>query len=822
MELGMEQNADDLPLMANTSHILVKHYALDLDVCFDNQTITGNIVLFLQPNSFEEDVTGKACSSQPGENCGDRENESNVSNLSICSSQSKIKDSTLCAVGVRDTFDKCDHHGNSKQASGITSSENCCDRENHGNGDFVLVLDCCDLSVLKVEEVDVTAVQGAEKCMSTVQPSHEYEQQLTLSHQTPPELVALPTSRWKEQLSYYTQCSRAPGCGELRFFTDTWSLQINKSGIKVAAAFPLAIRIWYKTTANGRSVKWTKDQSGRPCVYTIGSPINNRALFPCQEPPVAMSTWHARVRAANNLIVLMSGENFAAPVHCDQGVCSWFYYVTMPMPASTFTIAVGSWTEVKENNCNSVEMHNLSNFMPLKTDDKRSSGQDCMHLEYPCRYSSPEAHTQICIPHRVFAPDVLLNKCKEVLSPLLPHCLEAAYSVLGTHPFSRVDILIVPSNFSSLGMASPHIIYLSQSVLSGKNQLCITRVCHEIAHAWFGLAIGARDWTEEWISEGFATHLEDVFSSKVQKLSQEESREQQDLKALLRWHRLSDELRNSKEELQILRPQGESTGEVSDSGASIVRHGLNADKTFMQMHYLKGYFLLRFLANTVGQVNYFLFLRRFVNKFHGQLILSQDFLHMLLENVPEQNKRGLSVEVIYEIWLDTPGMPKPLLEESQTWKGNQLAQQVKEEVLKWTRLNQKNRRTTRRKRQCSEDEFDEKLVPDQLVLLLDLLLEENAICAKTLQCLKKTYSLQEHDAEVRHRWCELVIKHKYTAAYQDVETFLLQDQAMGVYLYGELMVNEDARQQELAHRCFAAVRDQMDVSCVKVVGEMLF
>lgn len=148
-------------------------------------------------------------------------------------------------------------------------------------------------------------------------------------------------------------------------------------------------------------------------------------------------------------------------------------------------------------------------------------------------------------------------------------------------------------------------------------------------------------------------------------------------------------------------------------------------------------------------------------------------------------------------------------------------QQVRQEVSKWTRLNKSNRRSTGRKRQ-HEEEFNNQILPDQLVLLLDLLLQENTLCAKTLQCLKTTYSLQEQDAEVRHRWCELVIKHKYTAAYKDVEIFLLQDQAMGVYLYGELMLNEDARQQELAHRCFAVVRDQMDVSCVKVVGEMLF
>ncbi|XP_066460184.1 aminopeptidase O isoform X2 [Eleutherodactylus coqui] len=729
----MDPHTDDLPLMANTSHMLVKHYALDLDVCFESQIITGNIVLFLQPNtSCEKDNTGNAQPSQPGE---DRAQESCVSHSSKTLSQSNIKDSILYAIGERATSEKYSHRGNRKQTSGITSSEPCCHRGDDGSRDFVLVLDCCDLSVLKVEEVDVSGLP--EKCMRSTLPSCQSEQQLTHGHPNSDELVALPESRWKEQLFYYMQCSQAPGCGELHFLTDTWSLQISKPGVTLSTDFPSAIRIRYKTTADGRSVKWTKDQRGRPCVYTFGSPINNRALFPCQEPPVAMSTWNATVRTASNCIVLMSGENVASPNHYAEGICSWFYYVTMPMPASTFTIAVGSWTEVRDSPSTSLESCHLAGIMPLNMEEKRPTEDECRHLEYPCRYRSFEAYSQTCIPHRVFAPDILVNQCKQLLIPILPQCLEAAYSVLGTHPFSRLDILIVPSNFSSLGMASPHIIYLSQSVLSGRNQLCTSRVCHEIAHAWFGLAIGARDWTEEWISEGFATHLEDVFFAKVLKLSEEESKEHQDLKALLRWRRLNDELSNSQEELQILR-------------------------------------------------------------------------------------HNLSVDGIYQIWLDPPGMPQPLLEESQTWTGNGLVQQVKQEVSKWIRLNQRNRRGgTGRKRQRSE-EFVEKIVPDQLVLLLDLLLEEKTLCAKTLQCLKKTYTLQEQDAEVRHRWCELVIKHKYTPSYKDVEAFLLQDQAMGVYLYGELMVNEDARQQELAHRCFAAVRDQMDVSCVKVVGEMLF
>ncbi|XP_010187107.1 PREDICTED: aminopeptidase O-like, partial [Mesitornis unicolor] len=169
----------------------------------------------------------------------------------------------------------------------------------------------------------------------------------------------------------------------------------------------------------------------------------------------------------------------------------------------------------------------------------------------------------------------------------------------------------------------PHIIFLSQSVLPGGRHLCGVRLCHEVAHSWFGLAIGARDWTEEWISEGFATFLEDVFWAKAQQLSDDEIEEQRELKALLHWRRLRDEVQYSEEELQVLRPKKERTGESSESGASVIKHGLKAEKVFMQVHYLKGYFLLRYLERIAGEASYLASLRKFVHKFHGQLVLSQ-------------------------------------------------------------------------------------------------------------------------------------------------------------------------------------------------------
>ncbi|XP_045695741.1 aminopeptidase O isoform X2 [Phyllostomus hastatus] len=779
MDIKLELPQDDLPLMANTSHILVKHYVLDLDVDFKSQIIEGTLVLFFQPGNRyrkKSSSTEETCRSESNEACKFRMPEPchvPVTNTRTFSSKMRYNDFAICGKGEKKTPGKDGNHDNGGQASGISSSKYCCDTGIHGSEDFLLVLDCCDLSVLKVEEVDVAAVPGIEKFTRSPKLSVVSELRNQIVH----ELVTLPADRWREQLDYYACCSQAPGCGELLFDTDSWSLQIRKTGAQTATDFPHAIRIWYRTKPQGRSVTWTSDQSGRPCVYTMGSPINNRALFPCQEPPVAMSTWQATVRAAASFVVLMSGENSAKPTQLREGSLSWHYYVTMPMPASTFTIAVGSWTEMKPETCSSNDLAAEISFSTSEADFRYAG--ICGHVEYPCRFQNTSATTQEIIPHRVFAPVCLKGACQQTLLQLLSPCLSAAHSVLGTHPFPRLDVLIVPANFPSLGMASPHIVFLSQSTLTGGSHLCGIRLCHEIAHAWFGLAIGARDWTEEWLSEGFATHLEDVFWAKAQKLAPHEAQEQQELRACLRWRRLQDELQNSPEEMQVLRPNKEKTGHMSDSGSSVIKHGLNPEKVFMQVHYLKGYFLLRFLAGRLGDNTYFSFLRKFVHTCHGQLILSQDFLQMLLENIPEEKRLDLSVESISRDWLESSGLPQPLQTELQAGAECRLVRQVDAEVAKW---NQLNRRPRKRKRRGTEEVFE----------------------------------------KVRHRWCELIVKHKYTKAYKHVEKFLQEDQAMGIYLYGELMVHEDARQQRLARTCFELTKELMDRCSAQVVAEMLF
>ncbi|XP_077416547.1 aminopeptidase O isoform X2 [Vanacampus margaritifer] len=814
-----EQVGDfDLPLCANTSHILVKHYALDLTVHFDRKVISGSVVLFLQPTATVE----------PEEH-----------------DRNKLRNTEQCSSDFPSVRIAADHIKLSPE------------------GHFIFVLDCCDITVSKVEQVDVKTLLDA---FPGVRPPDLIQ-----------SLVSMPSAQWRRQQELFSACGRSPGVeqdgGPLHFHTDRWSLQVWKEGVSSPQDFPQALRICYETRPTGGSVRWTNDQDNKACVYTAGSPINNRALFPCQEPPIAMSTWQARVRAPCDCVVLMSGEEQVAPTEDgDTNLLLWNYYVTMPMPASTFTLAVGCWQQVPAHHlpaCGRGWRERRDEFgesVPLSSPGGSSSdlvkvsrlhtgsedrtacsdsssqhesvsvpdhsamlddGFPCSHGDYPCRFIERAVKSQRVIPHRVFAPVGLLQKAQSRILALLPRCLAAAQAVLGVHPFPRLDVLIVPAGFSSLGMASPHIIFLSQSVLhvgsslSRENSLslCGSRLCHEIAHSWFGLVIGARDWTEEWISEGFATYLEDIIWARAQQLSVPDAAEQSKLKALLRWRRLSDELQNSGEELQILRPNMDKTGQVSESGSSTVKHALNPEKSFLQVHYLKGYFLLMFLASQVGEQQFIHFFRLFVKKYHGQLILSQDFLQMLLSTFPDLARKGLTLDTIYADWLDRPRIPKWLHERSAVWSEATLVEEVKQEVAKWILLSHQGKG---RKRKRSQPKVNHKKVTsDQLVLLLELLLEEAKLSASTMRVLPRAYDLHNQDAEVRHRWCELVVKHRHAPAYGDVEHFLLRDQAMGVYLYGELMLQDDGEQQALARRCLSLAAEEMDQSARRVVEEMV-
>ena len=130
--------------------------------------------------------------------------------------------------------------------------------------------------------------------------------------------------------------------------------------------------------------------------------------------------------------------------------------------------------------------------------------------------------------------------------------------------------------------------------------------------------------------------------------------------------------------------------------------------------------------------------------------------------------------------------------------------------------------TTGKKRRRDSFKPRPALDSNQLVLLLENLLNVPEILSQTLTQMNREYDFDTRNSEVRHRWCELVIKHTYTPKYSHVRRFLVEDQGMGIYLFGEMVITCSAKLVALAKEVYEEIGGEMDQSTLTTVREILF
>lgn len=644
------------------------------------------------------------------------------------------------------------------------------------NQPFVLILDACNIHVSQVKLLELP---NCGKC-------------------TKPCLKCRTANMTQlEQEKFFRFCSSQPG-QNLRFSTTKWSLNIwdeRQPPERFDARLPFVVRIEYSTLPEGKSLKWVADQDGNMTVFTRGDFINNRSLFPSQDHPETLSTWQAYITVTVSDVVLMTGDQEAVVTQQENGFVQFYYQSSMLMPSSTVAIAVGQWQSSTIYESESLVHEKREKWIP----------DFCSKTHRSCSVNFSQ---HPILPCRVFAPKSLLTQVEAEFQHYLPKCLAEMHNIFGPHPFCRLDILLVPSCFESLGMANPCLIFLSESILVGNCSFCC-RLSHEISHSWFGLILGPKDWTEEWMTEGFASFVEDLVHPKVIGMNEKEAEDWFELRALIKYRVLTAELSHTNDELQIMRiNESDAVANRTEENGS-VKNGLNPDKKCLQVHYLKGYFLLRFFSQKVGLPHFKIFLRKYVHHFHGQLVSSQDFLQLLFKEFPELREEDLDEKCICDEWLDRPGLPKVL----QNLPPNKQAKLINDvyqqfEAITWGLT--------------SFSGLKLKLIcEDQLTLLLELLLD--VPCNKlVLEKLYQEFHISEANPDVRHRWCELVVKHKFTKFYKDVKHFLLHDQAMGIYLFGELMLSNSTKQKLLAKECFHLLKDNMDDRLKKSVEELIY
>jgi aminopeptidase O len=261
-----------------------------------------------------------------------------------------------------------------------------------------------------------------------------------------------------------------------------------------------------------------------------------------------------------------------------------------------------------------------------------------------------------------------------------------------------------------------------------------------------------------------------------------------------------------------------------------VKNGQNPEMAYTQVHYLKGYFLLHYLCENVGEDSFFILLRHYIHDlYHGQLVNSLDFLTLYFAkhfSPASSCEHEENVNKICNDWLDTKELHPSVARKYTTLSGPML-DAVELAARVWVNDYGKIRKRAKSsiKKASSINTIQSnayKLLPEQIVLFLEKLLSSDVmINNEGLSALWIKFQFDKCNADIQHRWCELVVKHRFSDGFPFIKKFLQDHQAMGIYLYGEMALLKHKKLHTLAMDTFNELRSEMDPSTIDNVSQIL-
>ena len=166
-------------------------------------------------------------------------------------------------------------------------------------------------------------------------------------------------------------------------------------------------------------------------------------------------------------------------------------------------------------------------------------------------------------------------------------------------------------------------------------------IAHEVAHQWWGQAVGWKNYHEQWLSEGFAQYFAALYAERERGPDQFES-----------------VLRQMRKWAIDLSPQGPvylgyRLGHIRGEG-----------RTFRALVYNKGAMVLHMLRRLVGDEAFFAGLREFYSSWRYRKAGTDDF------RVAMEKASGRSLEQFFERWIFGSRIPE--LQFTSRVTGNEL------------------------------------------------------------------------------------------------------------------------------------------------------
>ena len=365
----------------------------------------------------------------------------------------------------------------------------------------------------------------------------------------------------------------------------TESFQVDPAQFGMGANYPLGIGFF-------------DAQDNQPFLFNAYSfPTGARHWFPCYDHPNDRATHETIITTFADHKVLANGL-LQSVTENDNGTRTYHWAQNQPHPTYLYNFVSGPYTVIED------EYHGLPvNYWVYPNDEDR--GRRSFHR----------------------TPEVLAF-------------FEDYYGV--KYPWDKFDQIIVPgigggaeaTTATLIGASTLHDQWAEPDFPSH------WLVAHEAAHHWWGDLISYRDWTETWMSEGFATFSEYLYSNHLYG---------PDEGALNLLNKLNSYLNEAKNRYQ--RP-------------IVFNRWKYPNQNFDRHTYQKGALVLNMLRDYFGEPTFKRILQHFLTTHAFQPVDTHDFMKSIWEI------SGQNMDWFFDQWIFGAG--HPVLEINYEWRDQEL------------------------------------------------------------------------------------------------------------------------------------------------------
>jgi aminopeptidase N len=313
-------------------------------------------------------------------------------------------------------------------------------------------------------------------------------------------------------------------------------------------------------------------RDGIPLVYTLSEPTYASSWFPCNDIPTDKTLLDMKITNDSSMVSVSNGILVSEKYN---GARKTYHWKTI-YPISTYLIALYS-----------------SDYETFSHQYVSIDGKDTMSLEY------------------YVLPDKLENAKVDFAEHV--DILRYFAEIFGEYPFIKEKYGIAEFLWRSGAMENQTITGVASSLIGGK-KFFLDFYIHELAHHWWGNAVGPKSWKDIWLNEGFSSYSEALYF----------------------------EYKGGAEALQsTMRNKYLSSfsGNLSEPGSHL----------FTNTVYDKGAWVLHMLRWEVGDSTFFRILREYFNQYKYSNASTSDFIE-ICERVSKK-----SLQKFFHQWLEGEG-----------------------------------------------------------------------------------------------------------------------------------------------------------------------